>query len=72
MASQSLTPPASAAAQPDRVEQRKFLSAPGLTFLVLVTQVPFALAMAPLLIAYETSGMWAAYGDSHITGSSYR
>ena len=45
MASQSLTPPASAAAQPDRVEQRKFLSAPGLTFLVLVTQVPFALAI---------------------------
>ena len=45
MASQSLTPPASAAAQPDRVERRKFLSAPGLTFLVIVTQVPFIFAI---------------------------
>ena len=45
MASQSLTPPSSAAAQPDRVEQRKFLSAPGLTFLVIVTQIPFVFAI---------------------------
>ncbi len=45
MASQSLTPPSSAAAQPDRAERRKFLSAPGLTFLVIVTQVPFVLAI---------------------------
>ena len=45
MASQSLTPPASAAAQPNRVERRKFLSAPGLTFLVIVTQVPFIFAI---------------------------
>lgn len=45
MASQSLTPPSSAAAQPDRVERRKFLSAPGLTFLVIVTQIPFVLAI---------------------------
>jgi hypothetical protein len=35
-------------------------------------EVPFALVMAPLLIALETSGMWAAYMDRDITGSSYR
>lgn len=45
MATQSMTPPSSAAAQPDRVEQRKFLSAPGLAFLVIVTQVPFVFAI---------------------------
>jgi hypothetical protein len=35
-------------------------------------ELPFALAMAPLLIAFETSGMWAAYGDRGIGGSFYR
>ncbi len=45
MASQTLTPPKPKSAKPNNTEQRKFLSAPGLTFLVIVTQVPFILAI---------------------------
>ena len=35
-------------------------------------ELPLALAMAPLLITLEAPGMWAAYGDHQVTGSSYR
>ena len=45
MASQTVTPPKPEASKPNNTEQRKFLSAPGLTFLVIVTQVPFILAI---------------------------
>ena len=45
MASTSLPQPAEVAAKPERRELRKFLSAPGILFLVLVTQVPFVLAI---------------------------
>ena len=45
MASTSLPQPTEVAAQPQRRESRKFLSAPGILFLVLVTQVPFVLAI---------------------------
>lgn len=44
MTSTSTQPPV-AAVPPPRREPRRFLSAPGLLFLVLVTQVPFALAI---------------------------
>lgn len=45
MASTSLPQSAEVAAKPERRELRKFLSAPGILFLVLVTQVPFVLAI---------------------------
>lgn len=47
MASTATTPPPRPAAttKPLSQERRKFLSAPGILFLVLVTQVPFALAI---------------------------
>jgi sorbitol/mannitol transport system permease protein len=47
MASTATTPPPSPAAttKPLSQERRKFLSAPGILFLVLVTQVPFVLAI---------------------------
>lgn len=47
MASTSTTPPPEPAAtsKPYKQERRKFLSAPGILFLVLVTQVPFILAI---------------------------
>jgi len=47
MASTATTPPPkpSATTKPLSQERRKFLSAPGILFLVLVTQVPFALAI---------------------------
>lgn len=46
MASQALTPDEPAVtAKPQSGERRKFLSAPGLLFLVIVTQVPFVLAI---------------------------
>ena len=35
-------------------------------------ELPVALVRAPLLIAFETPGMWAAYGDAAIGDSSYR
>ncbi len=45
MASTSLPQPRTQAQKPLRRENRKFLSAPGILFLVLVTQVPFVLAI---------------------------
>lgn len=47
MASTATTPPPEPAAtsKPYNQERRKFLSAPGLLFLVIVTQVPFVLAI---------------------------
>lgn len=47
MASAATTPPPEPAAtsKPYNQERRKFLSAPGLLFLVIVTQVPFVLAI---------------------------
>ncbi len=45
MASTSMTPEETATAKPLSQERRKFLSAPGILFLVLVTQVPFVLAI---------------------------
>ena len=45
MASTSLPQPQARAQKPLRRENRKFLSAPGILFLVLVTQVPFVLAI---------------------------
>ncbi|CAN5781853.1 sugar ABC transporter permease [soil metagenome] len=45
MASTNLPQAAEVAAKPQRRESRKFLSAPGILFLVLVTQVPFVLAI---------------------------
>lgn len=45
MASSATAPDKAATATPLSQERRKFLSAPGLTFLVLVTQVPFVFAI---------------------------
>lgn len=45
MASTSLPQPNEVALKPSRRELRKFLSAPGILFLILVTQVPFVLAI---------------------------
>lgn len=35
-------------------------------------ELPFALALAPILIGPETPGMWAAYGPGGIADSAYR
>ena len=45
MASTSMTQSEASAYKPLRRENRKFLSAPGIIFLILVTQVPFVLAI---------------------------
>ena len=45
MASQAITPQESAESKVANSENRKFLSAPGLAFLVIVTQVPFVFAI---------------------------
>ncbi len=45
MASRAMKPTEVATSKPLKQERRKFLSAPGILFLILVTQVPFALAI---------------------------
>ena len=45
MASQAITPQASSESKATNTENRKFLSAPGLIFLIIVTQVPFVFAI---------------------------
>jgi sorbitol/mannitol transport system permease protein len=45
MATTAITPKEAATLKPMNQERRKFLSAPGIFFLVLVTQVPFILAI---------------------------
>ena len=45
MASQAITPQTSTESKASNGENRKFLSAPGLVFLIIVTQVPFVFAI---------------------------
>ncbi|ADI15990.1 binding-protein-dependent transport systems inner membrane component [Truepera radiovictrix DSM 17093] len=45
MATRAMTPTQVATTKPPKQERRKFLSAPGIAFLIIVTQIPFVLAI---------------------------